>query len=152
MITISVVKKMLLEFVIRSLTAIVSLMVLSLLTYGLKWQAPQAQAGITVTYIISGLAGGFASCRIRKGTQRKKEKGSTDKDFERDHSLKNNLIYGVTQGTIYMAVLLSISILISANESWDMIQILLIWILMCVSSILGIFVGDKGLLGLVKKC
>ena len=129
------IKTTLFAVIIMGITSAIALVILSIFTYLLKWQAPQAQVGITLTYIISGFLGGFLSYIICGSGKKKGEMT--------DNSLKNTLICGVTQGTIYMAVLLTISILLSANESWDMVQILLIWILLSVSSALGIFTGEK---------
>jgi hypothetical protein len=64
---------------------------------------------------------------------------------ERSRKKRNLLICGMTLGTIYLAGLLAVSVLISANEAWDMVQILLIWLLLSASSTLGIFAGKKRL-------
>ena len=139
------IKTTLFAVIIMGITSAIALVILSVFTYLLKWQAPQARVGITLTYIISGFLGGFLSCIIG-GRRKKKEVKNTE------NSTKITLIKGTTQGAIYMAVLLSISILLSANENWDMVQILLVWILLTASSTLGIFIGEKGFFGRVKKC
>ena len=41
-------------------TSMVSLAVVSVLTYWFKWQADKAMIGIVVTYILTGVAGGFS--------------------------------------------------------------------------------------------
>ena len=138
------IKNTLFAVIIMGMVSVIVLVILSIFTYLLKWQAPQAQVGIILTYIISGFLGGFLSSIIC-GRGKKKGEGA-------DNSMKKTLICGITQGTIYMAVLLTISILLSANEGWDMVQIFLIWILLSVSSSLGIFTGEKGLWVRVKKC
>ena len=137
---------MLLSLAIMGITSVIALVILSILTFQLKWQAPQVQVGITLTYIISGFLGGFLPNVMGKSRIKKKGVGDTET------SVKIVLVKGITQGTIYIAVLLSISILLSANEGWDMAQIFLIWILLSVSSSLGIFTGEKGLWVRVKKC
>ena len=136
------IKNILLSVVIMGILSMITLVILSVFTYDLKWQASQAQVGLTLTYIISGFVGGFLSCIVRGDRKKKKHE---------ENSLKNALSYGMTLGTIYMAVLLSISILISANTNWDMGLILLRWILLSTSCVLGIYIGEKGLWGLVKK-
>lgn len=140
------IKRMLLSLVIMGITSVIALVILSILTFQLKWQAPQVQVGITLTYIISGFLGGFLPNVMGKSRMKKKGVGDTET------SVKIVLVKGITQGTIYIAVLLSISILLSANEGWDMVQIFLIWILLSVSSSLGIFTGEKGLWGRERKC
>jgi len=139
------IKTTLFAVIIMGITSAATLVILSVFTYLFRWQAPQAQVGITLTYIISGFLGGFLSCIIG-GRRKKKEVKNTE------NSTKITLIKGTTQSAIYMAVLLSISILLSANENWDMVQILLVWILLTASSTLGIFIGEKGFFGRVKKC
>jgi D-alanyl-lipoteichoic acid acyltransferase DltB (MBOAT superfamily) len=129
------IKNTLLSVIIMGITSAATLVILSVFTYLFKWQAPQAQLGITLTYIISGFLGGFLLSVIDKNRKTEKEVGNTE------HIMKNTLITGITQGAIYMAILLSISILISANESWDIGQIVLIWILLVCSNTLGIFLG-----------
>ena len=129
MINKYIIQKMLIGVIVMLIVSMVSLMILSALTYFYKWQAHQAQAGITLTYIISGFLGGFLSCMIG----------------ERSREKRNLLICGMTLGTIYLAVLLAVSVLIAANEAWDIVQILLIWLLLSASSALGIFAGKKRL-------
>ena len=117
------IKNTLLGLLAMVVVSVVSLIVLSTFTFLFKWQAPQAQVGIILTYILSGLAGGMVSAIF-------KNRG--------ENSLSKKLISGFTLGTIYMVMLLLISIAVSANSQWDMGQIVLIWILLCCSSVLGI--------------
>lgn len=138
------IKNTLFAVIIMGITSAIALVILSVFTYLLKWQAPQAQVGIILTYIISGFLGGVLPSMI--GERKKKEVKNTE------NSTKITLIKGTTQSAIYMAVLLSISILLSANEKWDMVQILLVWILLTASSTLGIFIGEKGFFSRIKKC
>ena len=139
------IKTTLFAVIIMGITSAATLVILSVFTYLFRWQAPQAQVGIILTYIISGFLGGVLPSMIEERRKKKEVKNT-------ERSTKNALIKGITQGTIYMAVLLSISILLSANESWDMVQILLVWILLSVSSTLGIFIGEKFFEGGIKKC
>ena len=139
------IKTTLFAVIIMGITSAATLVILSVFTYLFRWQAPQVQVGIILTYIISGFLGGVLPSMIGEGGKKKEVKNT-------ERSTKNALIKGITQGTIYMAVLLSISILLSANENWDMVQILLIWILLSVSSTLGIFIGEKFFGGGIKKC
>ena len=129
MINKYIIQKMLIGVIVMLIVSMVSLVILSALTYFYKWQAHQAQVGITLTYIISGFLGGFLSCMIGEHSREK----------------RNLLICGMTLGTIYLAVLLAVSVLIAANEAWDIVQILLIWLLLSASSALGIFTGKKRL-------
>ena len=93
--------------------ALAMLLLLGVLTYLFQWKAAQAQLGITIIYIISGFLGGV-------------------------WSRANTLAYGIIQASVYMVVLLGASLLVSENESWDIVQILLRWILTSGSCVLGI--------------
>lgn len=139
------IKNTLFAVIIMGITSAATLVILSVFTYLFRWQAPQAQVGITLTYIISGFLGGVLPSMIGERRKKKEVKNT-------ENSTKITLIKGTTQSAIYMAVLLSISILLSANEHWDMVQILLVWILLTASSTLGIFIGEKGFFSRIKKC
>lgn len=139
------IKNTLFAVIIMGITSAATLVILSVFTYLFRWQAPQAQVGIILTYIISGFFGGVLPSMIGERGKKKEVKNT-------ERSTKNALIKGTTQSAIYMAVLLSISILLSANENWDMVQILLVWILLTASSTLGIFIGEKGFFCRIKKC
>lgn len=129
------IKTTLLSVIIMGIVSSSALVILSVFTYLFKWQAPQAQLGITLTYIISGFLGGFLPSVIGESGKNKKEVKNTE------NSMKTTLMKSVTQSTIYMSILLLISILISKSESWDIGQIVLIWILLVCSNALGIFLG-----------
>ena len=60
------VKKYIISLGIMMLVAIVSLLIVSTLTYIFKWQEDKATIGIVVTYILTGVAGGFSIAYAEK--------------------------------------------------------------------------------------
>lgn len=63
------VKKYIISLGIMMLVAIVSLLIVSTLTYIFKWQEDKATIGIVVTYILTGVAGGFSiACAEKQET------------------------------------------------------------------------------------
>lgn len=54
------IKKYIVALMIMLFTALMALLMLSVLTYMFKWQADKAMIGIIVTYILTGVAGGFS--------------------------------------------------------------------------------------------
>ncbi|MGN1157832.1 MAG: TIGR04086 family membrane protein [Agathobacter sp.] len=118
------IKHILLSILVMMLTSLVTLCLLSLLIYLFKWQAPLAMKGITLTYILSGLSGGI----LYGGVSGRLE-------------LRDRLIRGVTLGTDYMLLLLLLSLMVTGNMNWDMTRLLMIWVLLSCSSVLGIFLG-----------
>ena len=62
---------------------LVSLLIVSTLTYLFKWQADKAMIGIIVTYILVGFAGGFVLKRVsRKQNADERKKGVLQKALE----------------------------------------------------------------------
>lgn len=119
------IRNSLLSILAMGLMSVISLWLLGLLTYFFQWQAPQAMTGITLVYILSGLTGGVL-LGILGGTL----------------ELRNRIVHGVILGTGYMVVLLLISVLVTGSMNWDITRLLMIWVLLSCSSILGSFLGD----------
>lgn len=129
-------KTTLVSLIIMGLAAGILLLGLSALTYTLKWQVAQVMIGIIFAYIISGFIGGMVQGVLSKGGVGNKELMiSKQKD---SIELKDGIIRGFLLGTGYMLVLLILSIALKQNANWDMIRIIMIWILVACSSVLGV--------------
>ena len=62
-------KKYLITVGVMLITSVISLLVLSILTYLFKWQADKATIGIIVTYALAVLLGGAVLWRMEKVTK-----------------------------------------------------------------------------------
>lgn len=60
------IKSFIIAIIVMMFTTIISLFVVSTLTYIFKWQADKAMMGIIATYIVAGFAGGFCMRCIKK--------------------------------------------------------------------------------------
>lgn len=60
------IMKYIIAISIMLITSVISLLVLSILTYLFKWQADIATIGIIITYVLAGLSGGFILRKIEK--------------------------------------------------------------------------------------
>lgn len=118
-----------------SITAVLCLVIVSFFTYYFKWQADTAQIGITLTYILAGLVGGF----FLKWYPKWKEKGQDSIVQEQ------RLSYGFGQkmreafliGTLFMLILLGISILGLGNTFTFSKKVWIIWMLLAGSCCIG---------------
>lgn len=107
------------------LTSVVILFVVSTLTYLLKWQAPQAMIGITLTYILTGFVGGIVQ-------------GILEGPLE----LRARVVHGLILGSLYKVILLILSVALVEEASWDYMRLIMIWILLVCSSVLGGFLTN----------
>ena len=92
--------------------SIMSLILLSILTYLFKWQAPQAMLGIIVTYILTGLAGGLFVPSLKKG---------------------DSLI----RGTGYTVLLVGIALFVAEDSHVEIIASITIWLMVTGSCAIG---------------
>jgi len=60
------IKKYAISLVVMMMTVIVSLLIVSTLTYIFKWQADKAMIGIIVTYVLVGFVGGVSFRKSEK--------------------------------------------------------------------------------------
>lgn len=151
MINKNTIKSILLSLIIMGIVSVVMLLVLGVLTYILKWQASQAMVGITLTYIISGFVGGITQgVLLRRGPSKIKEvevlgmasaKGALS-SLENTSELRERMINGLLLGTSYMLLLLILSIVFTQNANWDFTRLIMLWILLTCSSVLGSFVPN----------
>ena len=110
------VKKYCIAIGVMLVVSIVSLLVLSTLTYLFKWQADKAMIGIIVTYVLAGFAGGIClRNEIQIGDRRR-------------------LIEALIIGTAYMLLLLLLSCFIFQIPFRFSIQLIMIWLLIVLSS------------------
>lgn len=130
MINKNTIKSIILSLIIMGIVSIVTLVVLGVLTYTLKWKAPEAMMGITFTYIISGLVGGMMQGLLNRRA------GSIP---ENSPELRERIISGLLLGTGYMFILLILSIVFTQNMDWDITRLIVLWILLVCSSVLGSF-------------
>lgn len=110
------IKKYMIAISVMLVVSIVSLLVLSTLTYLFKWQADKAMIGIIVTYVLAGFAGGIC---LRNETQ---------------IACRRKLIEPFIVATAYMLLLLLLSCFIFQIPFRFSIQFLMIWLLIVLSS------------------
>lgn len=103
-----------------NVVAIIMLLAVSTLAYIYKWQADKALIGITGTYILAGVAGGLGL----KRTSLTKDVGK--KMFE-----------SFFLGTLFMVLLVLLSLLVTDNGFQLSGRFLLIWMLLTGSVSLG---------------
>lgn len=125
MLNRNTIKNLFISLVIMGLTSVIILFVVSALTYLLKWQAPQALVGITLTYILTGFVGGMLQ-------------GALEGALE----LRERVVHGLILGSVYMIILLLLSVVLVEKPGWDYVHLLMIWILLACSSVLGSFLSN----------
>lgn len=104
---------------IMLLVAVLSLLLVSTLTFLLKWQADKAMIGIIVTYIVSGLAGGLCFGRMVKKSYGGRSKIGNGKA----------VIEAVKLSTIFILILVLCSVIGFRIPFEFSDRFLLIWIL-----------------------
>ncbi|MBQ3559543.1 MAG: hypothetical protein IJA07_08540 [Agathobacter sp.] len=107
--------------IIMILTSLLALFVVSTLTYFLKWYADKAMAGIIVTYILAGFAGGMTLKILNK-----------EKMGLRGRGLEVFCLSG-----IFMLLLFVVSIFVLRNPFEISGRWLMIWLLLTSSTFLG---------------
>lgn len=93
------IKKYIFVICMMLIVALVSLLVVSVFTYMLKWHADKAMLGIVVTYILSGFAGGFFLGKYKK------------KENQANCSIREKLIEAICVSALFFILLGLISIL-----------------------------------------
>ena len=108
-------------------TAMVSLLAVSTLTYLFKWQADKAMIGIIVTYILVGFAGGFVFKWVsRKQNADEKKVGVLQKALE-----------AFSLSSVFMLLMIVLSTFVIQNPLEISGRLLMIWGLMTSSCFLG---------------
>jgi len=116
------IKRFIIAIIIMCFSSIISLLMVSVLTYFLKWQSDKAMAGIIITYILVGFIGGLYLGRERK------------------MDIARNVIEAVILSTIFILLLIVCSylgfrILFSISS-----RFILIWLLVACSVFGGLCV------------
>lgn len=122
------------SLLIMAVVSVAALFVLSALTYYLDWQAPQAMMGITLTYILAGVAGGAVLGCLQTGC--------FAREFSEDvPSLQMRIVSGGGLGLSYTLVLFALAHVLADGTQVDYSRWLSVGILLVCSSILGYFLS-----------
>ena len=108
-------------------TAMVSLLAVSTLTYLFKWQADKAMIGIIVTYILVGFAGGFVFKRVSKKQNAE----------ERKVGVLQKALEAFSLSSVFMLLMIVLSTFVIQNPLEISGRLLMIWGLMTSSCFLG---------------
>lgn len=114
------VKRYIISLSIMMIVAMVSLLIVSILTYLFKWQSDKAMIGIIVTYVFAGFAGGICLRREKQMGHRRK------------------LIESLIIGTAYMLLLLLLSCFVFQIPFQFSIRFLMIWLLIVFTAFVAV--------------
>lgn len=120
------IKSFLLSLFTMGMVSVLSLLLLSALTYIYKWQASQAMAGIILTYIVAGILGGVVYGVLKHGCP----------------SLRERIVEGGILGGIYVGLLFVLAIAVSDGAPLEYNRWLSIVLLVVCSTIFGHFFSD----------
>ena len=115
------IKNVILILVLMTLISVVCLLIVSVLTYIYKWKADKALIGITATYILTGLLGGFM-LKVRN----KEEKNMGRKMAE-----------AMFLSIVYIGLLVVVSIFFLQIPFEFSSRFIMIWMLLAGSTCLG---------------
>ena len=104
-----------------SAASLLSLLILSVLTYVFKWKADVVMIGIIATYIIAGLAGGLA-LKIKR---------------QENRNISKKMLEAILGSSLFMGVLLLLSMMVVQDAFVFSGRFLMIWMLMVGSCCLG---------------
>lgn len=107
------VKKYAISLSVMIVVSIVSIVIVSTLTYLLKWQADKAMIGIIVTYVVTGFSGGVC------------------------HGGKRKILSALLMGTIFVLLLAALAYLGFQIPFELSKRFLLIWLLIVCSTFVG---------------
>ncbi len=108
-------RKYMVAICVMIVVSLVSLLVVSALTYVFKWQADKAMIGIIVTYILAGLAGGL-SLKI-------------DSNIE----VRRNMLQSAMLSAIFLSLLILCSFFVGQIIFGFSTRLFLVWILIACS-------------------
>lgn len=118
------VKNYVISLILMGVVSLLWLLGLSLFTYVCKWQAEQTMIGIMSAYVLSGFLGGMTEGKLQKADTARIKRG-------------------FLLGTGYMLCLLLLSLWVLKEVRWDLLRLVMIWIMLVSSSILGEFFSGK---------
>ena len=113
------IKKYIIAISMMLITSIISLLVLSILTYLFKWQSDKATIGIMITYALAGFAGGICLRNVTQIVCRRK------------------LINSFIIATAYMLLLMFFGLVFQVPFSFTLSSIM-IWLLIVTSSFVAL--------------
>ncbi len=115
------VGKWILAVFIMAVVSVICLLVTSVFAYIYKWQADKALVGITLTYILTGLVGGFVQ-RFFKGEV---------------YSMGQKMLDGICVASIFLFFMILISVFVMQNPFVISSRFLMIGMLLTGSACLG---------------
>lgn len=126
---------MALSIMIMMLVSVASLLIISLLTYLLKWKADTAMTGITLTYILTGFSGGL----FGKWYGKRQYRRTKDAVLVQQMPLKMRwkIAEGMILGTVFMLLLVVLSLFYHGNTFAVSERVVIIWLLLAGSASLG---------------
>lgn len=107
--------------ILMFLVSVICLMTISVLSYIYKWQADKALVGITITYIVAGFTGGAVQRILNK-----EKKG-----------IGRKMLEGIMISSIFMGMLLLLSIFVVQNSFAISSRFLMIWMILIGSTCIG---------------
>lgn len=120
------VKGIVISIIIMVIVSGISLLIVSAFSYLYKWQADKALVGITVTYILAGYFGGLS-------LKRQNRKNGISGQM----SIAKKMVEAILLGTIFMLLLILLSVFVVQNSFMISSRMLMIWMLLVGSSCLG---------------
>ncbi|MBR4025971.1 MAG: YrzE family protein [Lachnospiraceae bacterium] len=138
------IKQIIVSILFMAITSVLLLFLVSICTYIFKWQADMAMLLITFVYILTGIFGGMLY-----GKRQRTENGSTDTSerslyFDKKSGFGKKLLQGIILGSVYMGILIFISVFGLQNTIKDYVRLMLLWILVVGGSVLGeMLFGEK---------
>ena len=107
--------------VVMFLISLISLLVVTLLSYNYKWQADKAMVGITVTYILVGFSGGLVQRFLDK----------------KERSIGQKMLGGILLASFFIGILCVVSFVLGSGSMQISSRFLMIWMLLIGSTCLG---------------
>lgn len=133
------ISKIIRSVIFMAVVSMISLLIVAVLTYRLHWQADTAMIGITVTYILSGFLGG-CSFHWRHFLKRKQCVENASVSIE-TCNLTTKLQEAILAGTLFMGILLLLSVWYMGDDFSVSSRVLTIWLLLVGSTSLGRVLG-----------
>ena len=115
------------------MVSVISLLILSLLTYSLKWNADKVEIGMIVTYILAGFFGG----KFHKNNFKVKTKETEDAIREKSGSLARKITDGCLVATLFVVILFILSMLYLGESLTIASRLSMVWLLIAGSVCVG---------------
>lgn len=115
------IRNQIITIIIMTLISLVSLLIVSVLSYMYKWQADKALIGITITYIVTGFIGGVTQKVINK----------------EQRTIGRKMLDGILIGSMFVGILWIASIFIVQNPLFFSTRFVMIGMLLIGSTCIG---------------